>query len=90
MNGEREEVGRAVESMLNVAQQRGLEAERRRCNREWDVSQATAALKAVSGLCTVFNAEARDESLDGVGRSDLAALLSLISERLERSVQAAL
>jgi hypothetical protein len=54
-------------------------------DREWDVNQATAALRAISGLCTTYSRAAQDEALDCVGRSDMAALLSLISDRLERS-----
>jgi hypothetical protein len=61
----------------------------RQCDREWDVYQATAALKAISGLCTTCSRAMQDETLDCVRRHDMAALLDLISDRLERSMSPA-
>ena len=58
----------------------------RQCDREWDVYQAAAALKAISGLCTTCSRAMQDETLDRVGRHNMAALLDLISDRLERSI----
>ncbi|RKE26257.1 hypothetical protein B0G76_7871 [Paraburkholderia sp. BL23I1N1] len=61
----------------------------RQCDREWDMCQAVAALKAISGLCSTSSRAAQDETLDWVGRHDMAALLALISDRLERSMSPA-
>lgn len=91
---------RIVESTMKTDRDKGVDAatailgktneqleEKRRLeeDREWDVNQATAALRAISALCTTYSLAAQDEALDCVGRSDMAALLNLISDRLERS-----
>jgi hypothetical protein len=87
MTTEREEVADATAGILTDAHRKMLERQRLAADREWDVYQATAALKAVTGLCTTYGPAMQEESLDCVGRGDLAALLSIICDRLDRSAR---
>jgi len=89
MDDRREQVIGDVASVIGEASGRVDDELDRQCDREWDVYQATAALKAISGLCTTCSRAAQDETLDCVGRHDMAALLALISDRLERSMSPA-
>ncbi len=85
MTTEQEKIVAATAAILDDARRQTLEQQRVAADREWDVHQATAALKAVTGLCTTYGRAMNEESLDCVGRGDLAALLSIICDRLDRS-----
>jgi hypothetical protein len=89
MDDRREQAIGDVASVPSEASRRLDDELDRQCDRERDVYQATAALKAISGLCTTCSRAAQDETLDCVGRHDMAALLDLISDRLERSMSPA-
>lgn len=89
MDDKREQVTDDVASVLGDVSGRVDDELSRQCDREWDVYQAAAALKAISGLCTTCSRASQDETLDSVGRYDMAALLALISDRLERSMSPA-
>lgn len=86
MINERDRITNAVADLLDEAdaERPGRARRRRDHDREDDVLTATAALKAVTGLC-VSGDRPGGYHLDHVKGDQLVALLDLITERLERA-----